>query len=389
MEAKSCSFYAYSFIGVVAIFLLFHLLYPSRSIHRIDMGHVDNLDDLHEGFSANFYKCAKYTNNKVTRKVFEEADIQRTRDSVAWDLYIPCGYNNVESELRQVRTTRPDQKIFGIHGCDRIVSKDGIWRILKETYGRERASSLMPDTYILHSDQERELFRRNYRPNQIYLLKKNIQRKRGILLTDKLDVILAARKDNYRVVQAYVPDLYLIRRRKVNLRIYMMVTCQKGVFKAYIHRDGKCIYTNQDYQEGTDVPEQHLTSLNVGVEVYQDRPQSLEDLRAWLGEREGPHAYELLMSRLVKNLTLVMKAAKPRLCQLVHLDGNVTFQLFGLDYVFTDDMHPYLLEMNKGPDMSSKNDMDSLLKTGVTRDCFAMVGLTESSSNGFVPLHLE
>ena len=151
----------------------------------------------------------------------------------------------------------------------------------------------------------------------------------------------------------------------------------------------KCLYTNQDYQEGTLDLEQHLTSLNMDVDVYRDRPQSLEDLRVWLGEHEGPRAHELLMLRIVDNLTQDMQAAKPHLCQLSHLDANVTFQLFGLDYVFTDDMYPYLLEMNKGPAMSSQNDMDSLLKTGVTRDCFAMVGLADSPSNGFVPILLE
>ena len=123
--------------------------------------------------------------------------------------------------------------------------------------------------------------------------------------------------------------------------------------------------------------------------VYRDRPQSLEDLRAWLGEHEGPHAHELLMKRIRNNLKQVMQAAKPHLCQLSSLDSNVTFQLFGLDYVFTDDMYPYLLEMNKGPDMSFKTDMDSVMKTIVTRDCFAMAGLAKSPSNGFVPLHLE
>ena len=89
-----------------------------------------------------------------------------------------------------------------------------------------------------------------------------------------------------RVVQEYVPDLYLLRKRKINLRIYMMVTCQHKQIRVYIHRDGKCIYTNRDFEEGTDDPEQHLTSLNVGVEVYNNRPQSFEQLREWLGKEE-------------------------------------------------------------------------------------------------------
>lgn len=338
--------------------------------------------DSYEGFRSNFYKCPKYTNNRVTQHVFQDADIHRTTDKNTWDLYIPCGYNNVEKELRGLRSMRPDQKIFGIHGCDSIVSKDGLWDILIKTYGRDTASLLMPGTYILHSNSDLEEFRKAYRPNQTYLLKKNIQRKKGILLTQNLQEILHARKDAFRVVQEYVPDLYLIRKRKINLRIYMMVSCQYKQIRVYIHRDGKCIYTNRDFEEGTDDPEQHLTSLNVGVEVYNNRPQSFEQLREWIGDKD----YQTLMSRIIQNLTQVMRAAKSYICKLGHLDGNVTFQLFGLDYVFTNKMHPYLLEMNKGPDMSSKNEMDYDMKHGVVRDCFSQVGLGTSSPNRFFSL---
>ena len=35
-------------------------------------------------------------------------------------------------------------------------------------------------------------------------------------------------------------------------------------------------------------------------------------------------------------------------------NNNTYFQLFGLDYIFDNDLNVYLLELNKGPDMSSK-----------------------------------
>ena len=44
-------------------------------------------------------------------------------------------------------------------------------------------------------------------------------------------------------------------------------------------------------------------------------------------------------------------------------------------------MNIYLLEINKGPDMNSKNSVDYKLKYGIMEDVFTKVGLIKSSKN--------
>ena len=63
------------------------------------------------------------------------------------------------------------------------------------------------------------------------------------------------------------------------------------------------------------------------------------------------------------------------------LKNNTSFQLFGLDYIFDNDLNIYLLEINKGPDMNSYNSTDYKLKYGIMEDVFIKVGLIKSSKN--------
>ena len=55
--------------------------------------------------------------------------------------------------------------------------------------------------------------------------------------------------------------------------------------------------------------------------------------------------------------------------------GTITFQLFGADVIFNQDLHPYLLEINKGPDMSPRDNIDEEMKNNVQLDMFKKVGI--------------
>ena len=54
-------------------------------------------------------------------------------------------------------------------------------------------------------------------------------------------------------------------------------------------------------------------------------------------------------------------------------------------------MYPYLLEMNKGPDMTPKNNKDIEIKTKVINDCYLTVGIINKSNhpNGFMRLKIN
>ena len=335
-----------------------------------------------------YHKCSKYKVGTILNNVLTTNNITKTDDQ-DWDIYLPCGYNYVERELTEIKPKSNNQIIFGISGCDSIVSKNSLWKLMKDYYGRDRAKMLMPETWILNDRNEMKLFIRDYNNKQMYILKKNVQRKEGLKLTKNLEEILNAKKENYKVVQKYHTNLFLINNRKVNLRIYLLIVCQKGVVNAYLHEYGKCIYTNKEYNDNLFDFESNITSYHLDMNVYKKNPFSLEELKEYL--KHNNKNYNKLFEGINNVIYLTMLSVKDKLCNLKNIYNNKTFQLFGLDIIFDNDMNPYLLEMNKGPDMVPRSITDEKMKFKVEQDIFNILEVAKyknySENNGFYKIY--
>ena len=187
--------------------------------------------------------------------------------------------------------------------------------------------------------------------------------------------------NNYKIIQTYVDDLYIINKRKCNLRFYLLIKCKNGVKEGYLYNYGKCIYTNKDYNENTDIikfnKQEHLTSYLLDQEIYKTHPESLKDLSNYLGKSTYNHLWNNIIT-LFKN---VWKAIMEEVCNKKTLSEILTFQLFGADIIFTNKMMPYLLEFNKGPSMKYMNDADKKMKLKLTEDLFKQVGIIPKQKN--------
>jgi hypothetical protein len=331
-----------------------------------------------------YYRCNNKMLGTILKDIFDKNNITQSNDD--WNIYIPCGYNDVEDELKKIIINNKDKNkyIFGVNGCDTIVSKNKIWESLVNCYGRKDASTLMPESYILDDPNEMEIFRKNFNPsqNEIYILKKNVQRKEGLKLTKDYFEILDGVKDDYKVAQKYIRNLYLINGRKINLRVYLLIIIKNKKTYFYLCKIGKCIYTNKKYNDNDLDFESNITSYNLDMSVYKDSPRHFNELIEYINENNKNNKDG---NKLFNNIKLLMK--KVSLClsknlyQSKNIGGSITFQLFGTDVIFDEDLHPYLLEMNKGPDMSPRDDIDNTMKNKVQKDMLKSVGILENNNN--------
>lgn len=338
--------------------------------------------NIQEDFT--YYKCNKYQVGHILNNVFHKNKITKENKIDNSDIYIPCGYNFVEKELTTLKPTNKNQIIFGISGCDQIVSKNRLWELIQDYYGRDIAKKIMPETWVLSNNQEMKLFITQYNPHHMYILKKNVQRKEGLKLTKNLEEIIRSKNENYRVVQKYNQDLYLINNRKVNLRIYLLVVCQNGIVKCYLHKLGKCIYTNKEYSDNDFDFESNITSYHLDMSIYKKNPYSFTQLRQYL--KDNNQDDDKLFKEIDQIIYMTMKASQSSLCKLPNVYQNKTFQLFGLDIIFDKNMKPYLLEMNKGPDMLPRDEIDENMKYTVEKNIFDTVGMIDNNlnnNNGF------
>jgi len=371
-----------------------HFMNYKNYVNNLSNGGENGKNDLNN-LPISYYRCSEKLLGKITNNIFNNNNIQQSNEN--WNLYIPCGYNDVEEELKKILIKDSYGKIntkyiFGLNGCDSIVSKNEIWNSLVKCYGRKYASTLMPESYILDDKNEMEIFRKNFNPskNEIYIMKKNVQRKEGLKLTRDYFEIIEGFIDEYRVVQKYISDLYLINQRKVNLRIYLLIVIKDYVIYFYLCKNGKCIYTNKKYNDNDLDFETNITSYNLDMSVYKNNPRNFDELRKYINnESEGAsanqnkHYHQQDGAKLFNNIELLMKEIEACLSknfyQSKNIEGTITFQLFGADVIVDKNLHPYLLEFNKGPDMSPRDEIDEIMKTQVQIDMFKTVGILKNS----------
>ena len=349
------------------LFILFIVIFIFLIIKNNNIKKVKNI----EKNEILFYKCNKYVLGKIIKEVLHNNNIKRTRNiEDKWLLFLPCTYNNIESEMRK-KNDEKNKILFGIKGCDLLVSKNNLWKLLENKYGRFNAKQIMPETWILSNNNQMKLFKNNYSDKNMYIMKKNIQRKEGLLLTNNLEEILNNNDKKFRIVQKYMKNTYLINKRKVNLRIYLLIVYKNNKLTSYYYKNGKCIYTNKNYT-GSNELEENITSLNLDMDIYKKNPFDLFELMNYMNKKE----YLILINNIKNNLKKLEIMYRTMITNLNKNENkNIHFQLFGLDYIFDNELNVYLLELNKGPDMTSKNDKDYILKYRIYEDLLNKVGI--------------
>jgi len=305
------------------------------------------------------------------------------RESDKWSLYIPRNYNNIENELLTINTSG-NKLIFGINGCDSFVSKNGLWSIIVEKYGVDFASKLMPRSYLLYNPSDIEIFKTEYNPNGAYIMKKNVQRKEGLQVTDNLDEILNGYKNGgYKVVQKYMDNAFLVNSRKLNIRIYILVIYGLKP-RFYMYNLGKCIYTNKDYNGDIHDKERSITSYKMDNSIYEKSPFYTTELDNYIKSMGYYGKTSInIMKKIKKLMKLVCIPIKKKIFKSDNIKRQTTFQLFGCDIILDQNLNPFILEFNKGPEMTPKNDEDYKFKYKLNVDMYNKVRLISSKKNNF------
>ena len=60
------------------------------------------------------------------------------------------------------------------------------------------------------------------------------------------------------------------------------------------------------------------------------------------------------------------------------------FQLYGADIAINDNLSPFLMEINKGPDLSAKDERDRNVKLKLSEDILKSIGLIPNKNNNFI-----
>lgn len=366
-----------------------------------DQEHFNNesniIHEIESNISYNRSSKCKYMMNKTLSNVLEKNNIQYNEDINEWSLYFPCTYNNIDEEIRNVYPNvenLENRRYFIIDDADEVSSKEQTWKNLVSMYGRETASSIMPMTYVLYDSPDVDLFKKEYQDGDLFILKKNIQRQEGLKITNDKNTVLNGIGENYVIVQRLLQDPYLINGRKINMRFYLLLVCNKGNVEAYVHHEGFMYYTKEMFIKNTDSIDVNVTTGYIDRKVYQENPLTHGDFRRYLDDPnretsilEKDIKKNYLLSRYVFDKIYLMLrqtvlALTPKICQ-GKLKQYTTFQLFGVDVAVSDAFNINLMEINKGPDMGAKDDRDYGIKYLVMEDVLRIIGAINTGIPSF------
>jgi hypothetical protein len=328
-------------------------------------------------FFVSYKKCDNKPVRGITKEIFDKYDITKAENDEPWDFYIPCGYNGIEKELKHLEDLEEKQKIFGIDGCDRIVSKNSLWNILLGEYGFEKASEIMPSTYDLNKHEQMVQFEKDYKKGNIYILKRNVQRKKGIKLSDDYFTITNAKYHNYKLVQEFKQS-YLVNNRKLNIRVYMLIVAQNDSIEVYIHKLNKILYASKKTSKNKlDFDSNITNSYNVERDIYKTHPYNVQELEELTNNIS-------IQKQINEKMRLLSRAIVLPLNKIPGIKKNKKFQLFGVDILYDTQGNSYILEINKGPDMIPKDERDKQMKTKVISDSLSKLDLIpDDNYNGF------
>lgn len=290
--------------------------------------------------------------------------------------------NFVQDNLDRLRASPSMKFVFGVPGTDYMASKSALVTVCRKTFGVDITNTFLPKSYVVGNPQDIEAFTRDayiakaHDPNTLYIMKKNVQRQQGCVITNDIMKIMKNYQE-YVVIQELLQDPLLIDGRKVNMRVYLLVECTlNGEVNFHVCKDGFMYYTAKPFIAGSLEPERHITTGYIDRHVYEINPLTHRDLANYL----GPFQYTAIRDDILRITGLLKRAYVPIIQKNMRQDlkGVCYFSIFGMDIAPSRDLTCKLMEINKGPDLSYKDARDRQVKMNMVANALRVTGVLEN-----------
>ena len=238
--------------------------------------------------------------------------------------------------------------------------------------------NIIPQSYDLSNIIDRDNFITNYDENDIYILKQNIHRKKGIILIkDNIpNIINKYFEYNSVICQQFIKNPYLINNRILIVRLYLLSTIQNNEIKFYISKWGKCLFTKDIFIRNFNIFENGL--------IEKSRFISNSNYK-WINDIENNYNLKfpknltdlynynenITFEIIIKPIKVLLKSFGKYVLKnqsITNQISNITFHDFsGIDLIM-DCNNFKILEINKNPDMKNyynnkeKEDKENILK---------------------------
>jgi len=369
------------FIIILIIILIIGYLYNNKKTYNKNT-YNNNVKYLYKR------RQCEYLLSEALKKFFGNNNIIDYKDYKDYNKYddindkkiifIPCVYDNTDDEIANMDNIKGSYYMV-INKCDTFVGKNYLWIYTSLFYPNNKVLEYLPKSYLTYDTKSMKIFKNEFNPKKLYILKKNIQRQANIKISRTYDDIIKAVTDDkeYIIIQELLQNPFLVNGRKINLRVYFMLVIKNNDYSIYVYDNGFMYYTPKMFEKGSIDIDVNITTGYIDRKVYEENPLTHDDFKNFVGKDKG----EIIFKNIRILLKNVMEPFRNLLVSTQSFPGSTQFQIFGSDVAVNDDLTATLMEINKGPDLNPKDEKDGALKTKLMEDVFTTIGVIDGDGN--------
>ena len=255
----------------------------------------------------------------------------------------------------------------------------------------------MPETYYFPNDQKiiKNKFERYILdPNDLWLIKPtNKSGGSGIYILNSLYKI----KEQEFMISKYIANVDLINHKKYDLRLYVLISGLKPL-RIYLYKEGLIRIASNNYTlNKSSLGNKYIHLTNTAINSKNKdyiNPNNTADENAnmWSLDMYANHLKKKgvdfqIIKRKIKDI--IIKSFISTYKNLTEeLDRNNLndinfYNVLGYDIIIKDNYEPILLEINSGPCLKWKNEVDKIIKTNLFVDTLNIIGISHFSKNFF------
>jgi hypothetical protein len=285
------------------------------------------------------------------------------------DMVFFTDYAEIDVYLNKLKIY--NKYVYAICGSDLMASKSNLARFFK------KHDNYIAKTFVLGEDQL------DLDKDKIYFLKKNVQRQEGTLITKDIEFIKnKALQENYVVCQELLQDCFLVNSRKINMRIYLLIICNNNTINFYIYNNGFMYYTPNHFKPNSVEKDDNITTGYIDRKVYEENPLTHQDFYKYLGTQKAN-----IFKNNMMNMFKVFKSLYSESLHILNKDIiQYRFNVFGVDVAPDSKLQTKIMEVNKAPDLSYKDERDAFVKLNMVKDMLGLVGIVNQKTNNFIQI---
>jgi hypothetical protein len=309
------------------------------------------------------------------KRVYEEQGIRITFENEPWDIIAPVHAPNHDVRMTGI-TNVAGKWVEIITGTTTLSNREIMWKYLKNYSGLEIAKEMVPETFILNDPQDLERMKLSGETETL-ILKGNDHRRRGLKLVKGYTEAMAL-KDDYVIAQRFIYDQTRYRGTTFQLRCFLLMTLEKGIFTLHMYHDTMIVYAKPEHQTSDEFAKWITHPDN---KLPDDYPAFLSELC----EREG-YSFEEIWWDVASVIIGITSVLSGNFGNVKSLDQSYCFQIFGSDVILKSDLSPIVCEMCKMPEMGAGNRRYGDFKDQYLRDVLKVVGIKKADEHGFIPI---